>query len=122
MLKKEDLEKIVRFCKSGDYLFMSPFIVSHRNIYLYGYRVYAEDSGNRGELCGPDWVYKRRDVRTIISMLGTTNTRIERWNHDKSFIIARHVSAIKDGDFESIREKQDIRERYRSVSMNPLFV
>lgn len=122
MLKKEDLEKIARFCKSGDYLFMSPFIVSHCNIYLYGYRVYAGFSGNRGELNGPDWAYKRRDVRKIISMLGTTNTRNERWNHDKSFIIGRHVSSIKDGNFEGIREKQDLREQRRSVFMNPLFV
>lgn len=122
MLKKEDLAKIARFCKSGDYLFMSPFIVSHCNIYLYGYRVYAGFSGNRGELNGPDWAYKRRDVRKIISMLGTTNTRNERWNHDKSFIIERHVSSIKDGNFESIREKQDIRRRYRDESQSRYFV
>lgn len=122
MLKKEDLEKIARFCKSGDYLFMSPFIVSGCNIYLYGYRVYAGFSGNRGELCGPDWVYKRRDVKKILSMLGTNNERNERWNHDKSFIIGHHVSAINDGNFANVREKRDLRESYRSELTNRYFV
>lgn len=123
MLKKEDLAKIADFCKKEKYLFVSPFITSNSCIYLYGYRIYAKNLSNDGaRLTGPDWVYKRRDVKKILSMLGTDNVRDECWNHDKSFLIEHHVSSIKDGNFGSVRDKQDIRRRYRNESQSRYFV